>query len=91
MSPYDQQLAIGKACGYDFGPYGGAYLADYLHDLNAMHEAEQVLLKNDALLWHKYASHLDENYVNQPYTVGATAAQRAGALLRTIGKWEDGK
>lgn len=104
MSPDAQRIAIAEACGhsrqepdsawFDSPSDGQIYiedLPDYLNDLNAMHEAELTLLKNDALFWHKYASYLDENYVNQPYTVGATAAQRAGALLRTIGKWEDGK
>lgn len=57
---------------------------DYLNDLNAMHEAEKITLKNDALLWHKYASFLDRDYCNQPYTVGSTARQRAEAFLRTI-------
>ena len=66
-----------------------AALPDYLNDLNAMHEAEKACLKNDALLWHRYAANLDSDYVNQPYTVGATAAQRAEALLRTINKWEN--
>jgi len=61
---------------------------DYLSDLNAMHEAEKTFQDN-ATLWHKYASIIDNDYVNQPYTIGATAAQRAEAFLRTVGRWEE--
>ena len=64
-----------------------ADLLNYTSDLNAMHEAEIAMFKSDGLLWHKYASCLDENYVNQPYTIGATARQRCEAYLKTIGKW----
>lgn len=63
-------------------------LPNYLNDLNAMAEAEKTF-KDDAVLWHRYASLLDKDYVNQPYTIGATAAQRAEAFLKTIGKWQD--
>ena len=97
MKPEEQRIAIAEACG--LGDYGTrmngwdaadiAAIPDYLHDLNAMHEAENTLLKNDALLWHKYASFLDSDYINQPYTVGATAAQRAEALLRTLNLWKE--
>jgi hypothetical protein len=57
----------------------------YLHDLNAMHEAEEELgsyIPN----FLKYLNILKE--VN-PMCVRATAAQRAEAFLRTIEKWED--
>jgi hypothetical protein len=63
-------------------------LPDYLSDLNAMHEAEETFQDN-ATLWHKYASIIDKDYVNQPYTIGAAAAQRAEAFLRTVGRWEE--
>lgn len=62
------------------------YYPEYCTDLNAMHEAEIAMFKSDGLLWHKYASCLDEDYVNQPYTIGATARQRAEAYLKTIEK-----
>ena len=63
-----------------------ADLPNYTSDLNAMHEAEIAMFESDGLLWHKYASCLDEDYVNQPYTIGATARQRAEAYLKTIEK-----
>ena len=68
---------------------------DYLNDLNAMHEAEKVLTKEQK---HKYLNHLSEftegrrdtDYVWWD-TIFATASQRAEAFLRTIGKWKESK
>lgn len=71
--------AIAAACGYE---------ADYYNDLNAMHEAEKITFKNNALLWHRYASFLDRDYCNQPYTIGSTAWQRAEAFLKTLNLWK---
>lgn len=61
---------------------------DYLNDLNAMHEAEKVLLDNGAInsqrrqydgwLWGITAGR----------TISATAAQRAEAFLRTLNLWK---
>lgn len=66
---------------------------NYCSDLNAMHEAEKVLLKewkDGCVLWLEYthylmlicSAHLSEH---------ATARQRAEAFLRTLGKWEEGE
>lgn len=72
-------------------------LPDYLADLNAMHEAEKVLdvtnggPSKGACLRYTY-SHILYTIVPewiQPFR--ATAAQRAEAFLRTIGKWGDGE
>lgn len=63
---------------------------DYLHDLNAMHEAEGILSPADQM---DFSYHLKE--LACPITgedwmaIHATAAQRAEAFLRTIGKWKD--
>jgi hypothetical protein len=62
-------------------------IPDYLNDLNAMHEAEEVLTDSDQK--HKYASLLGRH--DYWLLIHATAAQRAEAFLRTIGKWEDDK
>lgn len=71
---------------------------DYLNDLNAMHEAENTLSDNDAVV---YAANLtrghdiwdvmpkDEHFTCCYGALHATASQRAEAFLRTIGKWED--
>jgi hypothetical protein len=62
-------------------------LPDYLNDLNAMHEAEKHL--------QHYGVFADQLAIvmKQPrqsiLLIHATAAQRAEALLRTLGKWEE--
>ena len=62
---------------------------NYLNDLNAMHEAEKVLVR---LQWVSYLRRLqtlcDESVT---WPIHATASQRAEAFLRTIGKWEESK
>jgi hypothetical protein len=66
---------------------------NYLNDLNAMHEAEKVLREPDQVV--SYMEWLGMCYDDSGYKtwryVAATAAQRAEAFLRTIGKWEDDK
>lgn len=73
------------------------YLPDYLIDLNAMHGAEKVLTNVDVAA--EYSRQLIAIYSvlhpSRPFIETfywhATAAQRAEALLRTIGKWDDSK
>jgi len=64
-------------------------IPDYLNSLNAMHEAEKMLRKpmkgsdTDTIIgdrMHKYAELIG-------YAFDSTAAQRAEAFLKTIGKW----
>jgi hypothetical protein len=98
MTPEQQRIAIAEACGWNTkkevlgtvymyrDPQGNiaAALPDYLNDLNAMHEAEKTLKIGDE--WHGYYMHfVDGGGVK----INATAAQRAEAFLRTIGKWKD--
>jgi len=62
-------------------------IPDYLNDLNAMHEAERVLNPSLAAGYAKMLTSIawkSEQPVFAPMT--ATAAQRAEAFLRTIGK-----
>ena len=70
---------------------------EYLSDLNAMHEAEKALSPANQPArgesqWSEYLGWLGfcgENETREVYgCVTATAAQRAEAFLRTIGKWE---
>ena len=75
-----------------------AGMPNYLNDLNAMHEAEKTLTKAN---WGGYAAELyritdAHNHGISPNhhwlaVAFSTAAQRAEAFLRTIGKWEEGK
>lgn len=64
-------------------------LPDYLTDLNAMHEAEKVLTGHQ---WTDYANVLtDIGPCSRRGMIHATAAQRAEAFLRTVGKWDNFK
>lgn len=66
-----------------FGNYDA--VPDYLNDLNAMHEAEKAsILRRD-----KYYGHLILVTGGEWWPlIHATAAKRAEAFLKTIGKWE---
>ena len=68
-------------------------LPDYLNDLNVMHEAEKVLSDNNQM---KFRGELIDMMIPKYgfesaclLAIHATAAQRAEAFLRTIGKWEE--
>lgn len=98
MSPDAQRIAIAEACGWkiisNFGSgvvYGqhpnypsSNQVPDYLHDLNAMHEAQKLL---KPIEWENYRQELWLLCADND--IRATAAQRAEAFLRTVGKWED--
>ena len=79
------------------------HLPNYLNDLNAMHEVEKVLWDTGKAMeftnqlvgivcsargfrWDKGTS--DDHLMCLSH---ATAAERAEAFLRTIGKWEEAK
>lgn len=75
------------------------YPPAYDKDLNAMHEAEKILYP-DSKQSERYAEFLLNAFeIPSPFigtgrcaflTNHATAAQRAEAFLKTIGKWGDG-
>lgn len=104
MSPEAQRIAIAEACPNLFERCYGGWLwatrfphrigpVDPLSDLNAMHEAEKTQCAKDAGFGHLMADALiaichTESARFTPYW-RATAAQRAEAFLRTLGKWED--
>ena len=66
------------------GSTGGNALPDYLSDLNAMHEAEKYLEREDNHSYGCYCGELMEKYGN---AVSLTAPQRAEMLVQVIGKW----
>lgn len=84
-----QRLAIAEYCGTDIylNDVLSDIVPDYVNDLNAMHEAEKSL----ALPYRKEAYWLHLTEVCEPSKEywRATAAQRAEAFLKTIGKWEE--
>ncbi len=68
-------------------------IPDYLNDLNAMHEAEKTLKnKGEALIYSNHLRKLQEALPEQEgadinrWRWHASAARRAEAFLRTIGK-----
>ena len=85
--------------GYE--PTPGAHkkhLPDYLNDLNAMHEAEKVLTHDQMIDYSRHVGKLITSYLPASRAawmdfrlINATAAQRAEAFLRTIGKWKEAK
>jgi hypothetical protein len=62
---------------------------NYCTDLNAMHEAEKVVISSHG---QTYSNELAEttkvHYYNDTDFFCATARQRAEAFLRTLGKWK---
>lgn len=119
MSPEEQRTAIAEACGYSPCPLFDCpawskeptgmiapfvfSLPDYLTDLNAMHEAEKVLLSSSVINrrctpFHAYFEALhglckmppdtfDKPLQAEHWAICATAAQRAEAFLKTINLW----
>lgn len=73
-----------KLVGHDSIP-------DYPNDLNAMHDAESVLKEPQRTLYLNYLiSNGGPSFADCEWAqVHATAAQRAEAFLRTMGKWVD--
>jgi hypothetical protein len=96
MKPELQRIRIAKACGFDeshwlelgggivFGTSGS--LPDYPNDLNAMHEAEVVIIKSGYTAIRTYEDLLQKQIAN---IIFATAAQRAEAFLRTLNLWKE--
>jgi hypothetical protein len=62
---------------------------DYCNDLNAMNEAEKTMTEIQCTFFRTF---LREKLTDEPvsrYIWHASARQRAEALLKTIGKWEE--
>ena len=95
MNKEQQRIAIAEACGLTDEEWicakgewcFSSCVPDYIDDLNAMHEAEKVL-SHEQLESYIFEMHenIRHNHIER-YVVTATAAQRAEAFLRTIGKW----
>lgn len=72
-----------------------ALVPDYTSDLNAMHEAEKTMTEKQCFLFQVELSKamFGDKGEETPETIAgrwlthATAAQRAVAVLRTLGKW----
>ena len=73
-------------------------IPDYLNDLNAMHEAEKVLTQDQMIDYSRHVGKLVTSHLPASRAawmdfklINSTAAQRAEAFLRTIGKWKEAK
>ena len=74
---------------YDVAECPPAAIPDYLTDLNAMHEAEKTLTDGQWLIYEhalQSPSALRGDYSHR-HIIHGTAAQRAEAFLRSIGRW----
>lgn len=107
MSPEKQRIAIAEACGYQnvrLGPNhygepsvvadigrGVGIVPDFLSDLNAMAEAEEVILSKDKRAeYRKKIQVIVKNAgFSETFWGHATAAQRAEAFLRCLDLWID--
>jgi hypothetical protein len=96
MKPEKQRIAIAEATGWKCSEYShelaklvAEFTPDYLQDLNAMQSAENTLSVRDKQGYISILRNICTVAGCWPET--ATATQRAGAFLRTIGKWEDDK
>ena len=108
MKPELQRIKIAEACGFTsirmvigdpMGLLNGKlhFVPDYLNSIDAMHEAEKVLLSkegNDPVYdfpWgFRYAVELSKlGLVGEVAKLHATAAQRAEAFLRTLSLWQE--
>lgn len=91
---FDMVSVGGKKSTNGQPPEGGDLipLPDYLNDLNAMHKVEKVLKGEQRnKYWELLCLTVPLSGDNSTNAWAATAAQRAEAFLRTIGKWEDDK
>jgi len=110
MTEEQQRITIAEACGWTRCEGSMGYetryrdtpsettvwvsLPDYLNDLNAMREAEKVLLIDDqqrvyvdTLVWLNNGGNGSIRFHGRWAAATATANQRAEAFLRTIDKW----
>ncbi len=103
MTEHDQRIAIAEACGWKHDKDGGVYnptgewvgsfyplvdgLPDYLHDLDAMHEAEKSITNHTSYLI--ALQQVTGEYSAPFFLVHSTAKQRANAFLTTKGLRKD--
>ena len=101
MSEQEINEAIAEACGRERNPDGCWYpdnglrvgtqaIPDYCTDLNAMHEAENVLT-DDQFKWYTYWVEKLMPETKYRCYLCATARHRAEAFVRSMGKWATDK
>ena len=104
MKPELQRIKIAEACGFTsirmvmgdpMGMINGKlhFVPNYLNSLDAIHEAENLLIHNNPDLRESYRRTLIEVCGEKPdgftrYWM-AEASQRAEAFLRTLNLWQE--
>lgn len=63
---------------------------NYINDLNAIHDAEKWLAEQPNHQYSHNCIYAYDQYLRTHFGPRATAAQRAEAFLRVLGKWEEG-
>lgn len=102
MTPEQQRIAIAEACGWKWHSkmkgsikvwdngldyvFYDSELPDYLNDLNAMHDAENVLTNEQWWLFVKFLTEIRGG--GTALCISANAAQRAEAFLKTLNLWK---
>ncbi len=108
MTPEKQRIAIAEICGWSnihqlensntlMGwwsgrPKASLVIPNYPCSLDAMHEAEEILITRGGLPTYQYFLRLNEIKENSKPWYGeiyAEAEEKAEAFLKTFGKWED--
>ena len=91
MTDEEMRIKIAEACGEDNDSIYRDLIPDYLNDLNAMHEAEKVLMTkpNAGELVTTYLELLQDSHPRWITSCFASASQRAEAFLKTLNLWKD--
>jgi hypothetical protein len=85
-------IPSGCTCSYedaDKRKLASPDLPDYLNDLNAMHEAEKIIMRRGNISQSYYWKLLSVCDDAEESAIVATAEQRAEAFLRTLNLWKD--
>ena len=106
MTDEQINIAIAEACGKPLPLHRSSdpdrhevfdnewkVIPDYCHDLNAMHEAENVLSDEETFKYSEFVESICKPDNIHPWSwiwnaIHATARQRAEAFLRTKGLWK---
>jgi hypothetical protein len=90
MSDEQINIAIAGTCGWAHPSVKPYAFPNYSNDLNAMHEAEEVLTGHQRIVYKETLCEItpQDPSVSLWGLTRATARQRAEAFLKTIGEWE---
>lgn len=105
MTDQEINVAIAELCGWKREPYNADYwqpksgasfvhkskLPDYCNDLNAMHEAENIILELGLMDGLEGYHNILCGVIDNANAIRATARQRCEAFLRTKNQWPPGQ